>query len=152
MKTPIERRVVTSCCYGSKNSGSQQWWAKARTTAATTRAAKTNKFILAKQKLYTCITLFCTFLSSRCTIATWNFLISCACSMELVNTAQKFSLSFSKLWYGPFGFNPREFRQHLTNWMKLNKIDEVWNSANSLSKWRFWFVVIQKFCYRGNVT
>ena len=54
-------------------------------------------------------------LSSRCTIATWNFLISCARSMELVNTAQKFSLSFSKLRYGPFGFNPREFRQHLTN-------------------------------------
>ena len=34
----------------------------------------------------------------------------------------------------------------------LYKIDEVWNSANSLSKWRFWFVVIQKFCYYGNVT
>ena len=29
--------------------------------------------------------------------------------------------------------------------MKLNKIDEVWNSANSLFEWRFRFVVIQKF-------
>ena len=29
--------------------------------------------------------------------------------------------------------------------MKSNKIDEVWNGANSLFKWRFWFVVIQKF-------
>ena len=113
---------------------------------------KTNRFILAKQQLCTCITLFCTILSGRCTIATWNFLISRTRSMELVNTAQNFSFSFSKLRYGPFGFNPRESRQHLTNWMKLNKIDEVWNSANSFSKCRFWFVVIQKFCYRGNVT
>ena len=29
--------------------------------------------------------------------------------------------------------------------MKLNKIDEVWSSAN-------FFLVIQKFCYHGNVT
>ena len=152
MKTPIDRRGVTSRCYGSKNSGSQQWWAKARTKAATARAAITNRFILAKQQLCTCITLFCTFLSGRCTNATWNFLISRTRSMELVNTAQNFSFSFSKLRYGPFGFNPRESRQHLTNWMKLNKIDEVWNSANSFSKRHFWFVVIQKFCYRGNVT
>ena len=28
-------------------------------------------------------------------------------------------------------------RQHLTNWMKPNKIDELWNSANSLFKWIF---------------
>ena len=36
--------------------------------------------------------------------------------------------------------------------MKLNKIDEVWIGANSLFKWRFRFVVIQKFCYHDNVT
>ena len=36
--------------------------------------------------------------------------------------------------------------------MKLNKIDEVWNSANSIFKLLFWFVVVQKFCYHGNVT
>ena len=29
--------------------------------------------------------------------------------------------------------------------MKFDKIDEVWNSANSLFKWRFKFVVIEKF-------
>ena len=29
---------------------------------------------------------------------------------------------------------------------KKIKINEVWNSANSLFKWSFWFVVIQKFC------
>ena len=27
-----------------------------------------------------------------------------------------------------------------------------WSSANSLLRWRFQFVVIQKFCYHGNVT
>ena len=36
--------------------------------------------------------------------------------------------------------------------MKLNKIVEDWNNANSLFKWCFGFVVIQKFCYHGNVT
>ena len=45
--------------------------------------------------------------------------------MELVNTAQEFSYSFSKLRYGPLGFNPRQFRQDLKNKNKLNKIDEV---------------------------
>ena len=35
--------------------------------------------------------------------------------------------------------------------MELNKIDEVWNSASSLFKWRR-FVVSQNFCYHGNVT
>ena len=49
------------------------------------------------------------------------------------------------LGYGPFGFNPREFCQHLTNQMKLNC--ELWTVRNA-SKWRF----NQKCCYRGNVT
>ena len=45
---------------------------------------------------------------------------------------KELSFSFSKLRYGVFGFNPRKIRQQLTNWMKLNKIDELWNCANSL--------------------
>ena len=48
--------------------------------------------------------------------------------MELVNKAQKFSFPFSQFRYGPFGFNPRQFRQDVTNLnleMELNKIDEV---------------------------
>ena len=36
--------------------------------------------------------------------------------------------------------------------MKLNTIDEVWNSANSYFKWGLRFVVIQKISYYGNVT
>ena len=39
---------------------------------------------------------------------------------------------FLFLIYGPFRFNSRNFRQDLTKYMKLNNIDEVWNSANSL--------------------
>ena len=35
--------------------------------------------------------------------------------MELVKKAQKFSFSFSQFRYGPFGFNPRQFRQDVTN-------------------------------------
>ena len=83
---------------------------------------KNNRFKLAKQQLCTCITLFCTFLSRRCKSATWNFLISRARFMELMNTAQEFSFSFCKLRYGPFGFNPRQFRQDFKNKKKLNKI------------------------------
>ena len=37
---------------------------------------KSNSFRLAKQKLCTCITLFCTFLCRRCTTTTWNFPVS----------------------------------------------------------------------------
>ena len=48
--------------------------------------------------------------------------------MELVNKARKFSFPFSQLRSGPFGFNPRQFRQDVSNFnlkMELNKIDEV---------------------------
>ena len=34
---------------------------------------------------------------------------------------------------------------------KKIKISKIWNSANSLFKGRFWIVVIQKFCYHGNM-
>ena len=32
---------------------------------------------------------------------------------------------------------------NLTNWVKWNKIDEVWNNANSLFTWRFRFLAVQ---------
>ena len=74
---------------------------------------KNNRFILAKQRLCTCITLFCTFLSRRRKSATLNFLISRARFMELVNTAQEFSFSFFKLRYSPFGLIPDNFAKIL---------------------------------------
>ena len=55
---------------------------------------------------------FFLFLSRRCKSAAWNVLISRSLLMELMNTAQEIFF-FSKLRYGPFGFNPRQFRQDL---------------------------------------
>ena len=57
---------------------------------------------------------FFLFLSRRCKCTTWNFLISRSLSMDLMNTAQEIFF-FSKLRYGPFGFNRRQFRQEFTN-------------------------------------
>ena len=49
----------------------KQWrWQRQRE-----RQKSCNRFMLAKQQLCTCITLFCTFLGRRCTTATWNVLI-----------------------------------------------------------------------------
>ena len=47
--------------------------------------------------IYTCITLFCTFLCRRCTTTTWKCLISRF--DEDVNRRQQFSFSFPELWY-----------------------------------------------------
>ena len=45
-------------------------------TATERKRQKINRFILVKQQLCTCITLFCTFLSRRNTTTTWIFRIS----------------------------------------------------------------------------
>ena len=66
-------------------------------------------------------------------------------------TTQKVSFSYSNLDTVLSDSTPENFANILTNKMKLNTIDEVWNSTNSLFKWRFWFVVIQKFRYYGNL-
>ena len=91
------------------------FWMTTRPTTTATEGEwqKSNRFLLTKQQICTCITLFCTFLCRRCAPATWNF--PRACFMESVNTTQKLSFSSSKFRYGPFGFNPRKFRQHLPN-------------------------------------
>ena len=64
---------------------------------------KSKRFRLAKQQLGTCITLFCTFLSSRCTSRTWKCLISRF--VEDGNTGQQPSFSFLELWYSPSELN-----------------------------------------------
>ena len=51
-----------------------------------------------------------------------------------------------------FRIQPQTISPRFYKLMKLNKINELWNSANSLFKWRFRFVVFQKFSYHGNVT
>ena len=100
---------------------------------------KSNRFRLAKQQLCTCITLFCTFLSRRCTTTTWKCLISRF--VEDGNTRQQLSFSFPELWYSPLEFNSRKICQHLANWTSWNKRGKVWSSAKSryffFFKWRF---------------
>ena len=78
---------------------------------------------------------FCTFLCRRCTTTTWKCLISRL--VEDVNTRQRLSFSFPKLWYSLLKFKSRKNCQHLTKWTSRNKCDKVWSSANSPFKWRF---------------
>ena len=85
------------------------------------RDGKENGKKLAKQQLYACIMLFCTFLCRRCTTTKWNCLISR--SLEDVNTRQRTPFSFPELWYGSLEFNSRKIRQHLTKWTRRNKRD-----------------------------
>ena len=78
---------------------------------------KSNRFILAKQQLCTCILLFCTFLNHCWKSATWNFLISCTRFMEFVNTAQNFLFLFRNQTFQiqPQTISPRFY--------KLNEIE-----------------------------
>ena len=96
---------------------------------------KGNRFILAKQQLCTCITLFRTFLYRQCTTMTWKCLISRF--VKDGNTRQRPSLPFPELWDSLLEFNSRKNSQHLTNWRRWDKHDKVWGSATSLFKWRF---------------
>ena len=65
----------------SKDDGENNETGKKAIGLANNNFARASRFFLA------------TFLSRRCTTATWNFLISRTRSMELVNTAQKLSFS-----------------------------------------------------------
>ena len=73
---------------------------------------KSNRFILAKEQLCTCITLFFTFFSCRCETTTWKCLMSRF--VENVNTRQQLSFSFPEPWYSPLGLNSKKIFQHLT--------------------------------------
>ena len=95
------------------------------------RRRRSNRFIFAKQQLRTCMALFCTFLSRRCTTSTWKCLISRF--VEDSYTRKQLSFSFPELWYSPLEFNSKKNWQHLTNETRWNKGEKVWGSANSLS-------------------
>jgi len=77
---------------------------------------------LAKQQLYTSITLLCTLLWRHCTTKALKSLISRF--VEDMNTRQQLSLSFPELQYSPLEFNSRKIHQHLTNWMTWKKKSE----------------------------
>ena len=82
---------------------------------------KSKSFRLAKQKLCTCITVFCTFLSRRCTTTTYKCLISGF--VEDGNTIQQLPISFPELWYNTLaGIQLKKKFQDFTN---------------PLFKWRF---------------
>ena len=102
---------------------------RASTTVMATRTAKWKRFRLAKQQLCTCITLFCTFLSSRCTTTTWKCLISRF--VEDGNTGQQLSFSFLELWHSPSELNCQKIANICTNWTRWNKRDQVWGNTNS---------------------
>ena len=69
---------------------------------------------LSKQQIYTCTTLFCTFLYRHWTTTTWKCLISLF--VEDVNTRQPLSCSFPALGYSPFKFNSIQERSHANIW------------------------------------
>ena len=89
-------------------------------------------------------------LSRRCTTCYMKLprLMPPVC--KVAEQSKKFSFSLSKLRYRRFEFKPGKFRQHLTNYMKLNKIE--WIRFETAVNSCFRLVVIQKFCYHGNVT
>ena len=67
---------------------------------------KSNRFIVAKQQLCTCIMLFCTFLCCHCMTTAWKCLISRFVKDR--NTRQQLSFSFPELWYSPLEFNSKK--------------------------------------------
>ena len=91
------------------------WEFKQRRRRRQREQLKRNKFRLAKQQLCTCITLFVHFLAVvarlRHETSQFHALASIIHGVGKHNTKFSFSFSFSKLKYGPFGFNPRKFRQ-----------------------------------------
>ena len=71
--------------------------------------------------------------------------------MEQVNTTQNFLFLSLNSDMVLSGSTPENFANICTNQNWIRSMN-FWNSANSLFRWRFQFVVIQKFCYHGNVT
>ena len=104
----IERKSVTSRYHGSKISGSQQKGALATMMATAMKTTKKNRFTISKTTNLHLHHAFMTFLSRRCTIATWIFPSSHVRFVEKVNKTQKFSFSFSKLWNSPFQIQPQK--------------------------------------------
>ena len=79
---------------------------------------------------------FCTFFCRHCTTTKWKYLISRF--VEDVKTRQPLSCCFPELWFSLLELNSRKtLCQHLPNWTRWNKRDQVWSSASSLFEWRF---------------
>ena len=109
---------------------------------------KSSRFILTKQKLFMCIMLFCTFLSRRCTIPNLTHSLHGE-GEHNIKTSSFFFLTLRR----SFQIQPQKILQTSAQ-IKWNWIRSMtfWNSVHSLFRWPFQFVVIQQFCYHGNVT
>ena len=80
-----------------------------------------DRLILAKNPPLHVCTLFCTFLSSRCTATTWKCLISRFVGDE--NTRQQLPFSFPVLWCSPLEFNSKTFANIW--WIKRDGINAI---------------------------
>ena len=76
-----------------------------------TRTSESNRFRLAKQQVFMCITLFCTFLCHHRMTRMWKYLISCF--MEDVNKRRQIFLSLLNLSEVPRNSIPGKFAD---NW------------------------------------
>ena len=117
---------VTSHYHGSKFLDHINWELRRRHRRRQRELEKSNRFISEKQQLGTCIRLFCTFLSRRCT--TWNFQISRTCFTEYASTTQKFPFSCSKLHTVLSDLTAEIFAviwQIIWNWIRSSKFETV---------------------------
>ena len=93
---------------------------------------KSNRFRFAKQQLICpCITLFCIFLSRRCTTTTWKCL-----NWRFVddaNTRQQLCYSFPELWNSPLEFNSNKICQHLTTTTTTTNFIENWKTTTYIT-------------------
>ena len=97
-------------------------------------------FTLAKQQLCTCVTSFCIYLCRCCTNTTVK-LPSFTFYGELehkTTISVKRSFSFSELRYSFSESTPEKAHNNWQiEWNGIRVCNEVWNSKNSLFKWRF---------------
>ena len=118
------------CSHLWSANGEQQWQRRQG------KRQKSNRFRSAKEQLFMCI-FSCAFwyIFRHCMTSTLNCVISRF--VEDGNTRQQqqqLSFPFSKLSYCllEFLFTSRKICQHLANWVRWKKRDEVWSSENSL--------------------
>ena len=112
---------------------------KPTTTAMEEERQKSNRFLLTKQQICMCIMLFCTFLYCCCPPPPLQHETSLFHTLALWSRwTQHKSCLFHLL--------------HLDTVLSDSTLENFANMSDSLFKWRFRFVFIQKFCYNGNVT
>ena len=127
---------MTSRYHGSKMFGSQKRELWQRRRRRQRERQKSNNFIWGQNNNFAHASRFSAhFFCHRCTNATWNFLTQ----------HKKFLFLFLNSDSVLSDSTPQKCRQYLVNLRKLNKIDEVWNSAKLLFKWIFGLLSTQNF-------